>query len=401
MKNNSIGIIGLGKLGLPMLSAFIKRGFDVNGYDINQSLITKLRSRSNPYNEPGVSEIIISDEKWSDRFFNNIDEFLETSNFFFLIIPTPTLDETFDISYLKSSIQQISKCLRKLNKKATLIVTSTVNPGDCERISAEYLKDENISLVYSPEFIALGSVLKDMLHPEVVLLGGDDDDAIDQVFSIYSKLYESHPEYHRLSLVEAEIAKIAINTFVTTKISFANMIGTLVEKKTNSRNAAQKVLNAIGGDTRIGRKYFRYGASYGGPCFPRDNRALAAHLKAENVVYSIASATDETNEYILQSWIERITLNKYDAIVLIGVAYKDGTDFLEESFMLKIGSYFSGEIDVFYSDPLCIIDNWAKINDDNHHYLLKNKKKVLALTNYGNLDLSMFPQVEELDIWSK
>lgn len=400
MKNISIGIIGLGKLGLPMLSAFVKRGFDVNGYDINHSLIEALRSRRNPYNEPGVSEIIDNDVNWSNRFFDNLYEFLKTSNCLFLIVPTPTANDIFDTSYLEKSIKEIADYIKKLNKKVILTVTSTVNPGDCEKIYNSYLKDESISMVYSPEFIALGSVLKDMLHPEVVLLGSNDDYAIDRVFSIYSKLYESHPEYHRLTLVEAEIAKIAINTFVTTKISFANMIGTLVEKKTSSRNAAQKVLNAIGGDTRIGRKYFKYGTSYGGPCFPRDNRALAAHLKSENVVSAIASATDETNEYILQSWIERITSNSYDAIILKGVAYKNGTDFLEESFMIKIGNYFFRKIDVFYSDPLCTINNLLKISEDNCNELLNNKKKVLLLNNYGDLDLSMFSQVEEVKIWS-
>ena len=198
-----------------------------------------------------------------------MNDFVITTDCFFLIVPTPTNNDIFEISYLEKALSELSHKLDKLNKTAIITVTSTVNPGDCDKMINKHLKNKNISLVYSPEFIALGSVLQDMLNPEIVLLGGNDDQALDRVFSIYTRLYNSYPEYHRLSFLEAEVAKISVNSFVTTKISFANMIGSYVEKKTQDRTSAQRVLNAIGGDTRIGRKYFKYGTSFGGPCFSK------------------------------------------------------------------------------------------------------------------------------------
>lgn len=399
MDQINIGIIGLGKLGLPMLSAFVKQGFNVTGFDINKSLIKKLRDKQNPYKEPGIDEIIEKDDKWENRFFYDLNDFVITTDCFFLIVPTPTNNDIFEISYLEKALSELSHKLDKLNKTAIVTVTSTVNPGDCDKMTNKHLKNKNISLVYSPEFIALGSVLQDMLNPEIVLLGGDDDQAIDRVFSIYTRLYNSYPEYHRLSFLEAEVAKISVNSFVTTKISFANMIGSYVEKKTQDRSSAQKVLNAIGGDTRIGRKYFKYGTSFGGPCFPRDNRALANYLKQELIDSSLPRATDEINNFLIENWIKKIDEENYDAIVLIGVAYKSGTDFIEESFMLKIAYNFKNKLSVFYNDPICEIKELDKISSENCVRLLSNKNKILALNNYGTIDLSKCKNVEIVNLW--
>jgi len=314
MYKEKIGIVGLGKLGLPMMAAFISRGFDVFGYDINQNLIETLRSNINPYKEPGLQEIINQTPDWNARFIDSLEDLITKVDFLFLIVPTPTKGKIFDVSYLNKAIESVLDiCNKNKNKKKlTCVVTSTVNPGDCDQIQANF-SDKNytkISFVYSPEFIALGSVFKDMLHPDVVLLGGEDQDAIDKIFSIYSRLYKTYPEFHRLNFFEAETAKIAINTFVTTKISYANTIGTFIDRATGSRESAQRVLNAVGGDTRIGRKYFKYGASYGGPCFPRDNRALGYHLEKFNVSSAIPEATDSFNDKLTDYWIEFIQKKK-------------------------------------------------------------------------------------------
>ena len=100
MNKEKIGIIGLGKLGLPMLSAFVSRGFDVFGYDLSEKLITTLKSGSNPYKEPGIDKVIGSDVAWSNRFFHKLEKLIEEVDVLFLIVPTPTKGETFDISFL-------------------------------------------------------------------------------------------------------------------------------------------------------------------------------------------------------------------------------------------------------------------------------------------------------------
>lgn len=402
MNKEKIGIVGLGKLGLPMMAAFISRGFDTYGYDINSELIKTLRKGLNPYKEPGIQLIIDNDSQWKTRFFDKLQDFTALVDIVFLIIPTPTKSEIFDVSYLKLAFDSIVKANKKTSKKLICVITSTVNPGDSDIIQNEILSKSSIDikLVYSPEFIALGSVLNDMLHPDVVLLGGCDNDAVDKIFSIYSRLYKSFPEFHRLSFFEAEVAKIAINTFITTKITYANTIGTFIERATSSRISSQKVLNAIGGDSRIGRKYFKYGVSYGGPCFPRDNRALTAHLRKYNVDASIPIATDKINSKLLEDWYYRIKEGQYDAIVIVGLAYKSGTDFLEESFMIKLGQLLINKLDVYYFDSLIEhFDNFSKLNNNNLN-LLNQYKKVLVLNNYGAIDFAGNLNLEIINIWN-
>ena len=397
--NDKVGIIGLGKLGLPMLCAFIKRGFNPIGYDINLKLIETLKQGKNPYKEDGLEQVIEYDDGWHNRFYSDLDNFLSKVNLIFLIVPTPTKNDIFDCSYVGSSLQQINHYLKSKKQNITVVITSTVNPGDCSNLSSKYER-ENLHLVYSPEFIALGTVLRDMLNPDIVLLGGNNIDALDKVFSVYSRLYKSHPEYHHLNFFEAEVAKIAINSYVTTKISYANTIGMFVEKNTHSRESSQRVLDAIGGDSRIGRKYFKYGVSFGGPCFPRDNKALAKHLEDNSVPSNIPRSTDLVNDSILDYWKEKIKNNHYDALVVIGIAYKPGTDFLEESFMIKLVNSVSIKT-FFYDDLVLDINKSMKITDENHQSLLKSFKKVLVLNNYGSFKFSSkLENLTIIDIWN-
>ncbi len=399
MYKDNIGIIGLGKLGLPMLAAFVSRGFNPKGYDINQSLIDSLKQRLCPYQEPGLEEVIATDLKWPERFTTEFNSFLNSVDTLFVIVPTPTKNDVFDVKYLDAALAAIAD--NKGSKRSlTCVITSTVNPGDCDKFIQKY-GNASIRIVYSPEFIALGSVLRDMLNPDVVLLGGQDSSDIDKVFSIYSRLYKSHPEYHRLSYFEAETAKIAINTYITTKISYANTIGLFVERATNSRIAAQRVLDAIGGDSRIGRKYFRYGTSYGGPCFPRDNRALASHLKNKGIDPAIPIATDEVNKSLLKDWKQRLINGKYDALVLVGVAYKEGTDFLEESFMINLGVELEEIMDIYFIDPkVKVCGNFSKISKNSDLDILKKYEKGMILINYADKHISLENvKCEKLKIW--
>lgn len=400
MNEKKIGIVGLGKLGLPMMAAFYDRGFSVKGFDIDKNLIELLRSGINPYAEPGIDQIIKRDPLWGERFFDNFDEFIDCLDLLFLIVPTPTVGDIFDRSYLEASLADISSKMKGSKRQLTIVVTSTVNPGDCDYLRKKYLTSKNIDLVYSPEFIALGSVLNDMLHPEVVLLGGDNDSALDLVFRIYSRLYKSYPEFHRLSYFESEVSKIALNTFVTTKISFANMIGMFVHKHTKNGISAQKVLDAIGGDSRVGRKYFKFGTGYGGPCFPRDNRALSAHLEQEGIISDLPKATDETNEFMIDHWVSVINSYNGDAVIFVGVAYKPGTDFIDESFMLKLEGKINKDFETFYVDDICKLSTIKRITKDNYKNMLGKYDKVLVLVNYGDASFISIDNKKEVRLWN-
>ena len=386
-KKEKIGVIGLGKLGLPMLCAFVKRGFDAYGYDTNTDLIDRLVRRENPYKEPGIEAVIRGDASWDARFSSDLGEFISKLDIIFIIVPTPSRDNRFNSQFVRDVLSDVSLRSDRRRGGVTCVVTSTLNPGDCDLLNKELeLGNNGVNLVYSPEFIALGSVLSDMLHPDVVLLGGQNEKDLDRIFSIYSRLYLSFPEYHRLSFFEAETAKLAINTFVTTKISFANALGMFVAKKSGSFSGVSRVLNAVGGDSRIGRKYFKFGGAYGGPCFPRDNKVLSNHMRASEVPDFIPTATDKTNDQVVRFWADWIDERGYELVVLSGIAYKSGTDFLENSFFLSLGAALEGKKTVYYVDPLIAevsgrrVFSWDAFESEAANY-----KSVLILVNYGEI----------------
>lgn len=399
--NEKVGIIGLGKLGLPMLAAFIDRGFSVRGYDIDDSLVKELTGRHIRYDEPGLKTIMDNDPEWEARFYSSFSDFLEGLDVLFLIVPTPTVNDVFDRSYIESTLTELRDSLLNFDENVTVVITSTVNPGDTRYLYNKYFNGSKVDLVYSPEFIALGSVLKDMLHPEVVLLGGGSDTALDTVFRIYSHLYLTYPEFHRLSWLEAEVAKIALNSYVTMKISFANMIGAYVKNITSDDSSPKRVLDSIGGDSRVGRKYFKFGGGFGGPCFPRDNRALSKHLHDADIEPFIPSATDQTNDFMINFWVAKIRESNPDAIIFVGVAYKEGTDFIEESFILKLNAILQDHYQTYYIDDKCTVPYLKRLTASSQNKEIECHDSILAVVNYGDCSFISHKELKVLSLWDR
>src|SRR5439155_6007964 len=132
---------------------------------------------------------------------------------------------------------------------------------------------------YNPEFIALGSVIRDMRNPDMVLIGESDQRSGEMLAGIHRGICESNPTIAHMNFVNAELAKLSINTFVTTKISYANMLAEICESLPGAD--VDVVTRAVGADSRVGLKYLKGALGYGGPCFPRDNLALAALFRQE------------------------------------------------------------------------------------------------------------------------
>ena len=175
----------------------------------------------------------------------------------------------------------IGEALRTKSGYHLVVVTSTVMPGSTggelqkalEHASGRKVGPE-LGLCYNPEFIALGSVVRDMLHPDLILIGESDAKAGQMLAELYMRSTNNSPPIYRMNFVNAELSKISINTYVTTKISYANMLAELCDHLDGAD--AEVVAKTIGDDSRIGRKYLTGAIGYGGPCFPRDNRAFAA-----------------------------------------------------------------------------------------------------------------------------
>jgi UDPglucose 6-dehydrogenase len=211
----------------------------------------------------------------------------------------------------------------------------------------------DLGLCYNPEFIALGSVVRDMLRPDIILIGESDRKAGDALEAIYRASTESEPEFHRMNLVNAELTKISINTYVTTKISYANMIADMCDHLAGAD--ADVVTRAVGGDSRVGRKYLKGAVGYGGPCFPRDNKAFAALGRKLGVNAELAEATDKINEHQiarLTGAVEALA-QPGATIALLGMSYKPDTAVIEESQGVALAGILARQgYRVIVSDPL-------------------------------------------------
>jgi nucleotide sugar dehydrogenase len=328
---NNISIIGVGKLGLCLALNLEKKGFNVTGVDVFEKYINSLNDKTFSTSEPFVDEYL--QQSKNVIFTTDLKQALQ-NDIIFVVVRTPS---TFDWKYDHTDIENIADQLISFGKQPTrkdLIINCTTFPGYCDTLQ-EKLKEYNYYISYNPEFIAQGTIIHDQLNCDNVLIGEANEYAGDLIQNIYEKMVESTPLYNRMSRTEAELTKLSVNCFLTTKISYANMVGDIANRLGCNAN---KVLGAIGTDSRIGNKYLKPGFGFGGPCFPRDNRALAKCGEEVGIDAVISKATDEMNEKHLQYQVEDFIRNNPDkskTIEIDFVTYKKESTLLEESQQLK------------------------------------------------------------------
>ena len=209
-------------------------------------------------------------------------------------------------------------------------------PGYIESIGKELIKDcEGCTLSYNPEFIAQGDIFNGLLYADMVLLGTDSEKLAEIMTEIYTNIMDLCPKMCIMSPTEAEIVKISLNSYITTKIAFANTIGDLCKRYNCNQNV---VLNAIGSDSRVGNKYFKYGYSYGGPCFPRDTLAFKQLLEQNDVYSGILDGTYKSNEFHIK---EQSKDYFEDIVTFENVCYKENSKvaIIENSAKLKIAEH--------------------------------------------------------------
>ena len=352
-------MIGLGKLGSPMAALFAAKGHDVIALDVNPSVVSLLQSGRPPVDEPKLQEMI---DAGRPRLTATSDFALAAkSEATFVVVPTPSdPNGTFSNQYVLAAVEKLGSALARHSEYHVVAITSTVMPGSMDGPIRETLErtsrrtvSADVGLCYNPEFIALGSVIDNMLEPDFTLIGESDARAGAIVASVYQNVCSNSPPVRRMSFINAELAKIAVNTYVTTKISYANMLADLCDRLPGAD--ADVVVNAIGSDSRIGRKYLRGAIGYGGPCFPRDNVAFSALAAQLGANADIARATDAINRYQIErlstAVIKRVSPG--GRVAVLGMSYKPDTSIIEESQGIQLAHRLSNEgYAVIIHDPL-------------------------------------------------
>jgi len=336
--STSYSVVGLGKLGASMAAAVASRGFEVIGVDINHRAVELLNSGHAPVQETDLEETITANKERIKGTLSHSEAVL-TSDITFVIVPTPSDERgAFSLQYARWAFREIGRALADKRSYHNIVLTSTVLPGSTrygllpilERESGKVC-GQDFGLCYSPEFIALGSVIRDFLNPDFTLVGEFDERAGSQLEACYVEIMENDPPCKRMSLENAELTKISVNTFVTTKITFANMLADLCERIPGGD--VDVVTDALGSDRRIGPRYLKGGIGYGGPCFPRDNVALSFIARALGTEAEIAETTDRVNRGLPERVVERLKtmVQRSGTVAVLGLAYKPHSHVIEES----------------------------------------------------------------------
>jgi len=353
----SVSIIGLGRLGLPLAAAFASRGVDVIGVDIRQDVVDAANAGLALFHEPGLRELL------PVMATTNLEQAVRHTDVTFVIVATPSQqDGAFSLEYVLPACEQIGAALRDNDDYHVVIISSTVMPGSCDgpikaalEASSGKRAGEDFGLCCVPEFVALGSVVQNFLEPDFVLIGGDRRGRA-VVNDVYRKMVGGEPPVLLTNLVNAETAKIALNCYLTTKIAFANQIAGVCERLPGA--SVNVVTVVLGMDKRINPAYLKGAAPFGGPCFGRDVKALAALAWDVGADSTLTEAVDAANE----RWSRHIgdvvlsASGGRKAVGVLGLAFKPGTDCTIDALGVWLVKRLRGVRDVYAYDPLVAVD---------------------------------------------
>lgn len=354
-----LSVIGLGKLGTPLLCVLSKY-YRVVGVDTDPVIRNALEKGTPPYYEEQVGELLVQNRA-NYSVTPHIETALKTSSVLFVVAPTPSSKSGgFDCGLLADICKKIGHS-DALRPDHLIVIVSTLMPSQMDSVIIPALESggkrlgTDFTLCYSPSFIALGTVVKNILCPDLVLIGECSDVAGERLEKIHHRICTHKPPILRMNFINAEIIKLALNSFITTKISYANMVTRLCEKLPGAD--AEVVLSSIGLDRRVGNAYFKGGIGYGGPCFPRDNLALMATANEAGADASIAKTVHEFNQrqpdYLHQLISTLVTPS--DRIGMLGITYKPGTHSVENSQSWSILQHLAMQYTASFYDPAAIV----------------------------------------------
>jgi len=348
-----IGLIGAGRLGICLALLIERAGYDVIVSDIRTAYVSGLNDRRVETNEPEVEYLLKEAKNFKATTDNK--EVIEECDIIFTLVATPSLDDgSYDVSSVDAVVDELKK-VDGINGKS-FIVGCTTNPGDCKRWE-EKLSGCGVDVYYNPEFIAQGSIIKDLQNADMVLVGGYGYH-ISVIEDIYNKIQVKEPSIHFMSTTAAELVKLAVNCYLTTKISYANMVGEVMISS-GMEDEVDTVLGAIGADSRVGGKFLKYGYGFGGPCLPRDNRAFAAFANKLGMKYNLGETTDNFNNEHAKFLKDYFIKQNKDNLPFCfdSISYKKGTDILTESqqYRLCLDLLDSG-CKVYVIEQECIVE---------------------------------------------
>ncbi len=355
----NISVIGLGKLGYPMAQFLSSSGAKISCYDKDFKLVEKLKNDHGAHlHETGLNNLVNNNNELI--YHNNISDCIANAEIIYITVPTPSkLDGSFSNEVIIKILDEISDVINKTKKPYIININSTVQPGTIEGEIIPFLEkkglknNENFYILYNPYFVALGSVIRNLEEPDYLLIGSSSIFAAKKITKFYNTLYKN-PKIRLLKFKEAELTKLLVNTYLTTKISYSNFVKNLCKNFDDVSDL--RVLESVGLDARIGTKFMLPGGPYSGPCLPRDNLSLKKFCLDHNIQNSLSDEVQKINSDTIENLYKIISHLKskhnISSFGFLGLGYKSNTQCFEESYSVKMMKFLESlNIKVFYFDP--------------------------------------------------
>jgi UDPglucose 6-dehydrogenase len=344
-QKSTVGVIGVGWVGLVTAACFAELGHPVIARDIVQEKVDSLSRGEVAIHEPGLEDLL---RRNAERltFTTDMDELLSGAKLLFVCVDTPpTYSGDADLSRVRAVVQELPE-----DSDHVLIMKSTVPAGTGESIRRDM---PGLSYVSCPEFLKEGTAVKDFMDPDRVVVGADpgDEAAAEAVEDLYRPL---GGEILRTDVASAEMIKLASNAFLATKISFINEIANVCEEVGAD---VGEVAKGMGLDERIGSSFLRAGIGYGGSCFPKDVSALKMLAGNTGYHFQLLTAVIEVNELQKRRVVGKLEKHLGSLIgkrvALLGLAFKPDTDDMREASSLVLAARLQGEgAEVVAYDPV-------------------------------------------------
>lgn len=369
-------MIGTGYVGLVTGTCFAESGNSVTCLDIDQTKVDRLTAGDIPIYEPGLTELVARNVA-SGRltFTTDYAQAISEAEAIFICVGTPQGDDgSANLNYVRDAAHTMAPHLKE---GAIVIVKSTVPVGTNRRVSAwvQEKTDTPVHFASNPEFLKEGAAIQDFTNPDRVVVGVDEPQVGERLHDLYRPFLRTERPYLVMGIESAEMTKYVANCMLATKISFINEMANLCERVGADIN---EVRRGIGHDQRVGFSFLFPGVGYGGSCFPKDVRALAAVARNHGLEAEVLQAVDDVNNQQKNVLFEK--LKKYfkgelegRRIAIWGLAFKPRTDDIREApALVLINQLLEAKATVVAHDPVAHDNVQAEYGDRieyaEHHY---------------------------------
>lgn len=328
-------VVGTGFVGVVSAAVYASFGNEVVGVDIDPAKVESLKKGHVPFYEPGLEQLLQQQQsKGNLRFTTEYEAAVTGAEVIFVAVGTPSQPNgEADLQYVRAACTSLAPYLQE---NAVVVIKSTVPPGTLDALSPILDAGAKVPYIIAsvPEFLREGSAVQDTLHPDRVVIGCDDQFGREQLKRLHEPL---NAPIIAVSPESAQMGKYASNAYLATRITFINQIADICEH--NGANV-QEVIEVMGHDKRIGSHYWYPGLGYGGSCFPKDVRELAAYSRQVGLDNNLFNELDRLNTDRIPTKLVELSKAVGDwkgkRVAVLGLAFKPHTDDMREAPSLYV-----------------------------------------------------------------